>query len=80
MAGNEPFHVTAAGDASSLALPPGGSATSDEVCVHLLDPTLRFFVANQGSATSTLKVEALYTNLLGGSSRSTVAVLGGARS
>jgi hypothetical protein len=77
--GNEPFHVTAAADSRSLALPPGASATTGQVCVGLLDPTLRLFVANSGSATSTLKVEVLYTNLLGGSSRSTVAVLGGAR-
>jgi hypothetical protein len=77
--GNEPFYVTAADDDSSLALPPGASATSGDVCVHLLDPTLRFFVANEGSPRSTLKVEVLYTNLLGGSSGSTVAVLTGAR-
>jgi hypothetical protein len=79
VAGNEPFHVTSAGDDSSLALPPGASATSADVCVRLLDPTLRLFVANAGSPASTLKVEALYTNLLGGSSRSTVAILTGAR-
>jgi hypothetical protein len=77
--GNEPFHVTAADDDRSLALPPGASATTDEVCVRLLDPTLRFFVANEGAAGSTLKVEVLSTSLLGGSSRSTVAVLTGSR-
>jgi hypothetical protein len=77
--GNEPFHVTAAGDSRSLALPAGSSATTGDVCVRLLDPTLRFFVANSGSASSTLKVEVLFTNLLGGSSRSTVATLSGAR-
>ena len=77
--GNEPFHVTAASDERSLELPPGASATGDEVCVRLLDPTLRFFVANDGSAASTLKVEALYKNLFGGSSRSTVAILSGSR-
>jgi hypothetical protein len=76
--GNEPFHVTAADDETSLALPPGASATSAEVCVRLLDPTLRLFASNTGSSDSTLKVEVLYTNLLGQSTQSTVATLAGA--
>jgi hypothetical protein len=44
--GNEPWHVTAASDGASLAIPAGGSATAPAVCVELLDPTLRLFVRN----------------------------------
>jgi hypothetical protein len=60
-AGNEPFHVNAAKDASSLVLPSGSSATSPPLCVTLLHPTLRFFALNTGSALSLLQVEAITT-------------------
>ena len=38
--GNEPFHVGGSDDASSLALPPGGSATTAPVCIGVEHPTI----------------------------------------
>jgi hypothetical protein len=64
-AGNEPFHVTAASDAMSLSLPSGASAVSSQACVGILSPTLRLFARNTGSASSTLRVDVLYTDALG---------------
>lgn len=46
VSGNEPWHVHAAGDSRSLALPSGASATTASVCIGLADPTVRFFVRN----------------------------------
>jgi hypothetical protein len=65
-AGNEAFSVTAAGDSSSLALPDGSSATSPSVCVGIDHPTLRLFARNGGSPLSTLTVEVLWEDALGG--------------
>jgi hypothetical protein len=65
-AGNETYYVRAAGDASSLALPAGGSATSLAACTSIYHPTMRFFLRNAGASSSELKVEALYPGLLGG--------------
>lgn len=61
--GNEPWKVNVATDSRSLLLPSGSSATSPGLCVTLLHPTLRFFATNTGTATTTLKVEALSTVL-----------------
>jgi hypothetical protein len=77
-AGNEPFHVTAATDSSSLALPAGSSATSAAVCVDIYHPTIRLFARNGGSALSTLKVEVLSEDATGTVSATPIAsVLGG---
>lgn len=64
-AGNESFNVGGAGDARSLALPAGSSATSPALCTSIYHPTLRFFARNTGSPLSSLKVEVLYPGLLG---------------
>ncbi|HEV7807405.1 MAG TPA: hypothetical protein VGO80_16415 [Solirubrobacteraceae bacterium] len=66
--GNEPFQVAGPGDASSLAIPAGGSATSPPICVGLEHPTVRFF-ANRTSGgllgLGTMEVEVLFENKLG---------------
>ena len=63
VSGNEPWKVNASTDSHSLSLPSGSSATTPSLCVTLLHPDLRFFVANSGSVLSTLKVEAITTVL-----------------
>lgn len=60
--GNEPFFISGGGS-NSLYLPAGSSATSPEMCVGVLHPTLRFVAQSQLLAT--LKVEILFTGLLG---------------
>lgn len=66
VSGNEPFLVTSATDARSLALPSGSSARSPAFCVDADEPTTRFFVRNTGSVLSTLAVEArVRTTMLG---------------
>lgn len=66
--GNERFRVAGPGDASSLTIPGGGSATSPAICVGLEHPTIRFF-ANRNSGGllgfGTLAVEVLFENNLG---------------
>ncbi len=57
--GNEPFHVGGSGDASSLALPPGGSATTAPVCIGVEHPTMRFFARNTGDPLSVLTVSVV---------------------
>jgi hypothetical protein len=64
VAGNEPFNVRAAGDAWSLSIPAGGSATSPAFCVGVLYPTVRFFAVG-GGLLSPLRVDATYDTLLG---------------
>jgi hypothetical protein len=61
--GNEPFFVGGSGDASSLALPPGGSATSAPMCIGVEHPTLRFFARNTGDPTSALTVSVVSGDL-----------------
>ena|SRR5688572_16893639 len=59
--GNEPWNVHGAGDAFSLSLPAGSSATSRAMCVGIAEPTLRFFARRDSAAQgSNLKVEVLY--------------------
>jgi hypothetical protein len=65
VAGNEPFFVGDRGDARSLALPPGASATTPSVCIGVEHPTLRFFARNTGSSISTLGVSVVFRDLLG---------------
>jgi hypothetical protein len=63
--GNEPFHVGGSGDASSLALPPGASATTAPVCIGVEHPTVRFFARNTGDASSLLTVSVVFDDALG---------------
>lgn len=67
-AGNESYKVRSAGDASSLYIPAGGSATSPTICVGLEHPSMRFFAKqNTGGllGASTMQVEVLFQTLLG---------------
>src|SRR5260370_27980584 len=76
-AGNESYYVNAVADRNSLSLPSGSSATSLAVCTSIYHPTLRLFVSNSGSASSRLRVEALYPGLLGGVQVARLGELGG---
>jgi hypothetical protein len=76
-AGNESYYVHDSADQSSLSLPSGSSATSWGVCTSIYHPTARLFVKNSGSASSRLKVEALYPGLLGGVRVTQLAKLSG---
>jgi hypothetical protein len=64
-AGNESFGVGSPGDASSLSLPAGSSATSASVCVGLENPTVRLFAKSSGSPLSALLVEVLFEDATG---------------
>jgi hypothetical protein len=75
VAGNESFYVHGARDARSLSLPSGSAATTSSMCVDATSPDLRFFARNSGSLLSTLKVEVLYTDLLGQPRALTVGLL-----
>ena len=75
VADNESFYVHGVRDTRSLSLPPGSTATTAGMCVEATSPDLRFFLRNSGSLLSTLKVEVLYTDVLGQSRALTVAVL-----
>jgi hypothetical protein len=77
VAGNESYYVNASSDHNSLSLPGGSSATSLAVCTSIYHPTLRLFVDNSGSASSRLRVEALYPGLLGGVQVARLGELGG---
>ena len=77
VAGNETFFVRSAADEYSLSLPTGSSATTGTTCVETLEGTMRLFVQNTGSLLSTLKVEVLYTDMLGVPRVQTVALLPG---
>lgn len=79
VSGNESFFVHLSRDKYSLDLPAGSSATSSSVCVGTLDPTMRLFVQNSGSALSTLKIEVTYTTLLGLRVTTPVGVVTGGR-
>jgi hypothetical protein len=63
--GNESYHVGGSSDSHSLALPAGSSATSPFSCTDIYHPTVRLFVRNTGSASSRLKIQAIYPTLLG---------------
>jgi hypothetical protein len=91
VAGNEPFFIRSRGDARSLLLPPGATATSPPMCIGLLSSKMRFVLG--GPAGSSVKVQVVYrgpvSSLLGvldsGTARSSgswgpspeVAMLGG---
>lgn len=61
--GNESYYLHDAGDARSLSLPAGGSATSPSVCMSIDTPSLRMMVRNGGDPSSRLRVEARYSLL-----------------
>lgn len=63
VSGNEPFYLAGAGT-RSLSIPSGGSATTPPMCVGLVLPVVRFLSVG-GSLLSSLKVEAVYTDVLG---------------
>jgi hypothetical protein len=65
VAGNEPYHVHALGEASSLSLPAGSSAMTQPMCVGLDHPTLRFFAKADGASDSSLQVEVLFEDTTG---------------
>jgi hypothetical protein len=79
VSGNESFYVRGGADSKSLSLPTGASATTGEMCIGLLHPTVRLFVSNTGSMLSTLKVEALVTDASGKSHTSPVGLVLGTR-
>jgi hypothetical protein len=60
VSGNESFNVHGAGETHALSLPSGSSATTPPVCAAVLDPTLRYFAANDGGLLSLLNVQILY--------------------
>jgi hypothetical protein len=76
-AGNESFSVNSPADSYSLSLPARSSATGLAACTSIYHPTMRFFLRNTGSASSQLKVEALYPGLLGGTRAAQIGVVKG---
>jgi hypothetical protein len=75
--GNEPYFVHGAGEATSLGLPGGSSATTPSMCVGIEHPTLRLFARNGGSILSTLKVEVLFEDGLGQAHSLPIGVVAG---
>jgi len=65
VADNESFDVHAPGERAALELQRGGSATSAAMCVGIEHPTLRLFARQQGSPTSTLRIDVLFKTVLG---------------
>ena len=61
--GSEPFGVTGTVGKSSLLIPPGASATSEDTCIDLTRGTFRFF-ARSDAPTARLNVDVLYVDLL----------------
>ena len=59
--GNETFFVGGASDHRSLFVPAGTSVTTAPLCMELLQPNIRFFVAGSGS----VRVQLVIRNLLG---------------
>ena len=78
VAGNESFKVGGSGDASSLRIPAGGSATSRNFCANVAHPTMRFFAKrNSGGplGQSTMRVDVLFETALGVTSSLPVGVV-----
>jgi hypothetical protein len=68
VSGNEKFNVRSRGDARSLYIPQGGSATSPAICVGLAEPTIRWFHKQSGSLfglTGVMAVTVLTETSLG---------------
>jgi hypothetical protein len=66
VSGNESFYVRSSRDRYALSLPPGSTATSAPMCISLLSGHMRFFAANDGSSSSRLRVQVLYSGGVGG--------------
>ncbi len=60
VSGSEPFAAHGAGEDLALSLPSGSSATTPQVCVGVLDPTMRYFAANDGGLLSLMSVQILF--------------------
>ena len=60
VAGSETFAAHAPGETKALSLPSGSSATTPPICVAVLDPTMRYFAANDGGLLSLLRVDVIY--------------------
>jgi hypothetical protein len=60
VSGSESFAAHGPGEKLALSLPSGSSATTPPICVAVLDPTLRYFAANDGGLLSLLRVEVIY--------------------
>jgi hypothetical protein len=56
VAGDGSARIGAAGEARSLSLPAGSSATTPPVCVGINDPTLRFMARKNSGLLSTMAV------------------------
>jgi hypothetical protein len=63
VAGNESYHLNAAGDSRSLSLPAGSSAGSPPICMAIDTPVFRMLTRNTGDPSSRLRVEAVYSLL-----------------
>ncbi len=61
VSGNEPFYVHGAGESKSLAVSPGGSATTPTMCARLDKPVMRFFAKSSGGL---LSLSMLYVDVL----------------
>jgi hypothetical protein len=71
--GNEPFYAHSSSDSHSLLLGTGAWAQTPSACVDFTEPTMRFFVRNNGSPLTALVVEArLQTTLLGWTTQTTL--------
>jgi hypothetical protein len=60
VSGSESFAAHGPGEKYALSLPSGSSATTPQVCVGVLDPTMRYFAANDGGLLSLMSVSILY--------------------
>jgi hypothetical protein len=60
VAGSETLAAHGAGEKQALSLPSGSSATTPPICVAVLDPTMRYFAANDGGLLSLLRVDVIY--------------------
>jgi hypothetical protein len=60
VSGSETFAAHGPGEKYALSLPSGSSATTPPVCVGVLDPTMRYFAANDGGLLSLMSVSILY--------------------
>jgi hypothetical protein len=65
VSGNETAHVSGPGDAHSLSLPAGSTATTPPVCVGLAEPTLRFFAKRDSGLLSSVVVTVHVQTSLG---------------
>jgi hypothetical protein len=69
-AGNESYSVGGGGDARSLRIPSGSSATSAPTCVGLQWPTIRFFARAGGTGLlSSLRVDVVVDDALSGTAK-----------